>query len=183
MGCGGDSKSDGQYDETTLSIDKKGRVSETIVESFDKDYYDVAELTSEFDKLIDDYNSEHEGKPVTHKEIKLENGKVFVPLEFASVSDYVGLLNEDLFYGTISDAYDCGYKMDVTMKGVKEGNKIGKVEIMGMKDKQIVILGGRVRLKLSVPIAYVSASVEVLSDKEVRTTSETGGLAYIILEK
>jgi len=169
-------------DETTISIDKKGKIEEIIVENFDKSYYDINELETEFSDLIEDYNSSSTDGKVTLKKIKLENNKVYVSLDFDSMEDYKGLLNEDLFCGTIKEAYDTGYKMDVTLKGVENGDKIGKVQIMGMQDKQIVILSELVKLSLCKNIAYVSANVEVLSAKEARVLSESGGLAYIILE-
>lgn len=171
------------YDETTINIDKKGKVSETIVETFDKDYYDVDELKAEFTSVIDDYNESKGSNLVRLKDVKLDDSKVYVSIDFSSVDDYKELLNEDLYFGTINDAYDDGYKMDVTMKGIQNGDKIGKVEIMGMKDRQIVIVGEHVKIKVNEPIAYVSANVEVLSDKEARVLSESSGLAYLILEK
>lgn len=169
-------------DETTISIDKKGKIEEIIVETFDKSYYDVGELETEFRNEIDRFNSSGTGGKVSLKKIKLENNKVYVSLDFDSMEEYKGLLNEDLFCGTIKDAYDIGYKMDVTLKGVQNGDKIGKVEIMGMQNKNIVILSEPVKVSLYKNIAYVSANVEVISDKEARVLSESGGLAYIVLE-
>lgn len=183
-GCG-ESQADIEtdYKETTIRIDKKGSVSETIIEPFDKDYYDIDELKEEFLQDINEYNSSKTDETVKLKSIKLENGNVNVQVEFASTEDYKNLVKEDLYYGTINDAYDSGYKMDIAMKGTKEGNKIGKVEIMGMKDKEIVILSEHVKVSVPRNIEYVTANVEVLSEKEARVVSESGGLAYLVLSR
>ena len=103
-------------------------------------------------------------------------------IAFTGPSDYESFVGENLFVGTVNDAYDNGYTMDVTLKGVKEGDKIGKVRIMGMSDKDIIILSEHVRIRTFKDIAYVSANVDVLSDNEARVLSESDGLAYLILK-
>ena len=43
-------------EEDTISVDKKGRVTSTIVEDFDKEFYDAEELESEIDAELAEYN-------------------------------------------------------------------------------------------------------------------------------
>ena len=178
-GCGNDEE---DYEDTTLTVGRKGRVTENIVESFDKDYYDINELTNEFTDSVAKYNESIGGDEIKLKRIELADSKVYVDLDFTGPSDYERFIGEKLFVGTISDAYDNGYTMDVVLKGTESGDKIGKVQIMGMKDKDIIILSEHVRIKTFRDIAYVSANVDVLDSKEARVLSESDGLAYIILK-
>lgn len=178
-GCSSDAA---DADETTITVSKKGRVSERIVENFNKDYYDIEELKGEFARSVTDYNNTIGDDEITLKNLELKESKVYVDLDFRGPSDYEKFVGETLFIGTISDAYDEGYKMDVTLKGIESGNKIGKVEIMGMKDKNIVILSEHVRIRTFEDIAYVSANVDVIDDREARVLSESDGLAYLILK-
>ncbi len=178
-GC---SSSADDADETTITVSKKGRVSERIVENFSKDYYDIEELKGEFSRSVSDYNNTIGDDEITLKNIELKESKVYVDLDFKGPSDYEKFVGETLFIGTISDAYDEGYSMDVTLKGTANGNKIGKVEIMGMKDKNIVILSEHVRVRTFDDIEYVSANVDVIDDREARVLSESDGLAYLILK-
>lgn len=168
-------------EETTITVSKKGRVFERIVESFGKDYYNIEELKGEFSRSVSDYNNSIGDEEISLKNIELKESKVYVDLDFKGPSDYEKFVGETLFIGTISDAYDEGYRMDVTLKGVKSGDKIGKVQIMGMKDKNIVILSEHVRVRTFDDIAYVSANVDVIDDREARVLSESDGLAYLIL--
>lgn len=180
-GCKSD---DDSYDETTISIDKKGRVKEQVVESFNKDYYDVNELQNELNIAINDYNnSTPKENEIVLKNMKVENGSVYVTIQFSDTDAYSSLQNETLYYGTINDAYDLGYSMDVTLKGVENGDKISKIQIMGMSDRNIIIMSEPVKLQTASKIEYVSANVEVLSDNEARILNESGGLAYIVLKK
>ncbi len=171
-----------EYAETTLRVERKGRVHETIVSSFTKDYYDLSELKSEFDRSVSEYNSSIGSDEIKLKEIKLNGNDVFVDLDFTGPSDYESFIGEKLFVGTIAEAYDNGYTMDVTLKGVEQGDKIGKVQIMGMPDRTIIILSEHVRIRTYRDIAYVSANVDILGRKDARVLSESDGLAYIILE-
>lgn len=172
------------YEETTISIDKKGRITEQIVEPFAKDYYNVSELESEFTSAINDINAENdEGKRAILKSIKQENGKVYVNLNFANARAYEKLQNQRLFVGTVRDASEMGYGMEVTLKNVKDGNVIGKVELMGMLDKHIIILDEPVRVKCYRQVEYVSANIDIINENEIRVLSEAGGLAYIVLDK
>ena len=177
--CSGDEEN---YEETTIKVEKRGRVSENIVESFDKDYYDIEELKSEFSGAVSDYNETIGGEEIKLKKVELKDSKVYVNIDFNGPSDYERFVGEKLFVGTIDDAYDNGYSMDVTLKGVENGDRIGKVQIMGMKDKDIVILSEHVRINTFRDIAYVSANVDVIGSKSARVVNESDGLAYLILK-
>lgn len=183
LGIVNDNSEEDVYEETTISIDKKGRITEQIVEPFNKDYYDVAELENEFVKLIDEINHNAQDSKANLKSIKQENGNVYVSLYFSTPKAYELLQDKQLFTGTVREASDNGYNMDVNLKSVKNGNVIGKVELMGMLDKHIVILDETVRVKLYRPIEYVSANVDIINENEIRVLSEAGGLAYIVLDK
>lgn len=178
-GCASDEE---DYEETTLTVQKRGKVSESIVESFSKDYYDIEELKGEFTRSVDDYNNAIGGEEIKLKKIELKDQKVYVDLDFTGPSDYESFVGESLFVGTISDAYDNGYSMDVVLKGVDAGDKISKVQIMGMKDSNIVILSEHVRVNTYRDIAYVSANVDLIDERSARVLSESDGLAYLILK-
>lgn len=176
------SEGDGDYAESTIVVAKRGRISERIIESFDKDYYNLDELQSEFESSVSQYNDNIGSEEIRLKKIELNGTLLTVDLEFTGPSDYENFTGESLFVGTVGDAYDNGYSMDVTLKGVEKGDKIEKVQIMGLSDKNIIIMSEHVRVRTFDDIAYVSANVDVVSDKEARILSESDGLAYIILK-
>ena len=170
------------YDETTLTVGKKGKITESIVESFGRDYYDIDELKEEFTRSVSEYNDSIGGEEIKLGNIELKDSNVYVDLVFNGPSDYERFVGEQLFVGSINDAYDEGFTMDVTLKGIENGDKIGKVQIMGMKDKSIIILSEHVRVKTFRDIAYVSANIDLIGPREARVLSESDGLAYLILK-
>lgn len=173
---------DEDYEETTIKVARKGKITERIVESFGKDYYDLEELKGEFARSVSDYNESIGSEEILLRGVELKDSKVYVNIDFKGPSDYERFVGETLFVGSINDAYDEGYTMDVTLKGVRSGDKIGKVQIMGMKDKNIIILSEHVRINTFKDIAYVSANVDVIDSNSARVLSESDGLAYLILE-
>lgn len=176
------SDDDAKYAETTLSVAKRGKVTERIVENFDKDYYNLEELKGEFTESIQKYNDSIGAEEIRLKNIELKDSRIYVDLDFNGPSDYERFVGEKLFVGSISDAYDNGYSMDVTLKGTEKGDKIGKVQIMGMSNDSIIILSEHVRIKTFRDIAYVSANVDLIDSDEARVLSESDGLAYLILK-
>lgn len=173
-----------EYEETTVVVDKKGRITQNIVESFDKDYYSLDELTSSFDEGISSYNAASGTKSIELKSISEENGRIYATVKYDDYDAFTSLQGQTMFYGTVKDAYAKGFLMDVTLKGIADGDKIGKVQIMGMADKHIIIITGPLRLETYADVAYVSANVDVLNNRSIRVTSETGtGLAYVLLNK
>ena len=182
LALSGCSQDEEHYEETVLTVQKRGKVTENIVESFDKDYYNIGELEEEYAKAISDYNDSIGSEEIKLKKIELKDEKVYVDLDFTGPSDYESFVGETLVVGTVADAYDNGYSLDVTLKGVKNGNRIGKIQLMGMMDKSIVIVSEHVRIDVFRDIAYVSANVDMIDDRSARVLSESDGLAYLILE-
>lgn len=178
-GCG---KGADDYAETTITVEKKGKVSETIVERFDKDYYNIDELKEEFVNSVKNYNESIGSEEIKLGDIELKDSQVFVDIDFTGPSDYESFTGESLFVGTIHDAYDNGYTMDVILKGVDKGDRIEKAQIMGMSDRTIVILSEHARIKTFADIDYVSANVDVIKDRQARVSNESYGLAYLILK-
>ena len=179
-GC---AKDEYDFAETTITVEKRGKVKESIVENFDKDYYSLDELTQEFTSSVDQYNESIGGDEIKLRKIELKkDSKVYVDLEFTGPSDYESFVGEKLFVGTVSDAYDNGYSMDVVLKGVDKGDKIDKLKIMSMSDRNIIIMSEHARIRTFKDIAYVSANVDVIGSNEARVLSESDGLAYLILE-
>ncbi len=175
---------DEKYDfaETTISVEKKGKVKESIVESFDRDYYSLDELKNEFISSVAAYNESIGGEEIKLKKVELKESQVYVDLEFTGPSDYENFIGEKLFVGTIGDAYDNGYTMDVVLKGVEKGDVIDKRKIMSMADSNIIIMSEHARIRTFSDIAYVSANIEIVDSDEARVLNESDGLAYLILE-
>jgi len=169
------------FDEPSVRVSKNGIITQTIVERFDKSYYNANELQSEIEKAINDYCLNGGGKDdVSLSDVHTDNGNVFVTLVFSSYEADKKFQGEDVFFGTVNEAYDNGYSLDISLLSVEDGSVIGKSELMELKKNHILILSTPGLVNTYNKIVYVSPNVEVIDEKNVRILSDSSGLAYIV---
>ena len=153
-------------DTTTISVDKKGAVKETIIEDFDKDYYDAAELSQMIEQEITEYNSRVSADgnvELSSCEEIADGAQIKVVIEYASFADYHDMNGRVLFAGTVSDAYNAGYEFVATQSA--DGQSIDGAKVLEMGDKYIVISEETLSIKTDGKIVYVSEGVSIVGDK------------------
>lgn len=170
-------------EETTLIVQKNGKVTDAIMESFDKDYYSAEELQGMITEELSEYGKLSGGKEnAVLSEFTVEAGMAKVLIEFATPEDYASFNGVEFFYGTISEAYEDGYNLDVTLKSSESQDTIGRTELMEMGKNHIIIVNEPIRIQTYNKILYVTANVDIIDEKAARVSSESEGLAYIILK-
>ncbi|MFT3983735.1 MAG: hypothetical protein QM697_07495 [Lachnospiraceae bacterium] len=179
-GCGTSST---DINETTVIINKNGEITDAIVESFDAEYYDASELQSMIDEELAEYGKLSGSKNHAQlAEFTVSKGAAKVLIEFATPADYASFNGVSFFYGTISEAYEDGYDLDVTLKSNTGQDTIGKAELMEMGKNHIVIVSEPIRIQTYGKILFSTANVDMIDEKSARISSESEGLAYIILK-
>ena len=170
-------------DTTTISVDKKGAVKETIIEDFDKDYYDAAELSQMIEQEITEYNSRFSAggnvELSSCEEIE-EGAQIKVVIEYASSTDYQNMNGRVLFAGTVSDAYNAGYEF-VSMQSA-DGQSVDAAKVLELGDKHMVISEEALSIKAAGKILYVSEGVSIAGDKTAVLPDDGEKLSYIIYE-
>ncbi len=179
-GCG---SQNADINETTVIINKNGKVTDAIVESFDAAYYNADELRSMIDEELDEYRKLSGSKEnAVLSDFEVVQGVARVLIEFASPEDYASFNGVSFFYGTISEAYEAGYDLDVTLKGSAGQEIIGKTELMDMGKNHIIIVSEPIRIQTYGKILFSTANVDLLEEKAARISAESEGLAYIIIK-
>ena len=179
-GCGVKST---DVNETTVIVNKNGKVTDAIVEGFDAEYYDASELQSMIDEELAEYGKLSGSKNnAVLSEFTVSKGTARVLIEFATPADYASFNGVSFFYGTISDAYDAGYDLDVTLKSSTGKDTIGKTELMEMGKNHMIIVSEPIRIQAYGKILYSTANVDMIDEKTARISSESEGLAYMILK-
>ncbi|MDO4189259.1 MAG: hypothetical protein Q4D29_09750 [Lachnospiraceae bacterium] len=180
-GCG--SEKEEEYFETTLSFDKDGKITDVIVESFSEDYYSEEGLRAYFQEKISDYNSTNIGTgEIKLSDLFVGDGRAKATLVFDNSDTYFAFYGTPAFYGTISDAYDKGYIQETVLKKVGESKTISKIDLMKMSDANIIVVSEVVRIHSPNKIEYTSANVELIDEKNARVSSDSTGLAYIVVK-
>lgn len=180
-GCGADTKE--EYFETTLFFEKDGKITDVVVESFDTQKYSEDGLRTFFNEKISDYNSTNIGKgEVELKKLDISEGKAKATLLFDSCDTYNEFYNSTAYYGSITDAYDKGLISETVLKKRGSTQTITKNDLMGMQKEDIIIVSEVVRINSPKKIEYTSANVDVIDERNARVSSESAGLAYIVVK-
>ena len=176
-GCGGDKDTE---EATNLEFRKNGQVVHTIVEDFSASYYSLDELMSEVSSQADTYNGTAGSKRITVDSAEVKDGVITMVMTFQSAADYSSFYRQALFCGTVKEAFDAGYDLDVTLKSVKEdGTTVGRQDILEMGERHIIVLREAVTVRPWADILYVSGDVEAAGSREAAST-DPQALSYII---
>ncbi len=170
-----------------ISVTGQGEVTAYIVEDFDKDYYDLAELRTMVEDELSKFNEIHkndlgmEAVRLTSLTVAGEVPKAVLVLIFRDTSCYKDYFGKDLFYGTVAQAQESGYDLDVELVAVKDGKIIGKKEIFGMGSSRLLIVSDDVRIYGPGKPQYVTSKAAVNEDGSVEP-SDTEDNTYIIMK-
>ena len=137
-GCG--SKAE-EEETTTLELKKNGEIVQSIIEDFGESYYDLDELKSTTESMIAGYNESAGSDNIKLQSAEVTDGVVHLVMTFRKSEDYTGLYRQALFSGTVKDAFNAGYDLDITLNSVKEeGATINKQDILDMGEKHIAVV-------------------------------------------
>ena len=168
--------------DTTIELKKNGSVVHTIVESFAEDYYDLEELKETIASSCDEYNDIAGDDSVKLDAADLTDGILKVVMSYKNPSDYAGFNKQALFSGTVQEAYEAGYDLNVTLLAAdSEVGSVGKTELLEMGDKHMIIVREAVDVKVWDKVLYYSDDVIELDDQTVMV-SDSNSLTYIIFE-
>lgn len=166
-------------DVSTIIIDKDGKIVSKIVEDFDEVYYSEDELKDMIGQEIATYNKAKGEEKISFKSCEKVDNSVVVQLSFASSEDYSEFNGVELFVGTVQQAYQKGYDLNLSMKD-ETGKEVGKDEILSLGDNQIIISDENIGIVSNKKIAYVSDGITLQGAK---TAFLPGQQCMIVVEK
>lgn len=162
VGCGEKPK------ETTVSVSKKGVVTQTIIEKWDQDDYDQAEFESNIAEQIGSYGSD----AVRLKSCEVKKGMITVVLEYDSVADYGAFNGVQCFDGTIAEADQAGLIMNGTYYDT-DGAEISQHKVLDeSSDYRVFILNEPVAVCVPGKVVYVRAGAQITGKSTVKITGE-----------
>lgn len=187
VGC-----SDAAEEQTSISIDKNGKVSQRIIESFDQTYYNFEEFQTLVTETVAGYNNSQDGEKIVIKECKYNEKQslVILNLSYASCLDYKAFNQRELYNGTLESAketYDFNDKfLDTT------GKECDIQQVLAAEPSaKVIVLQEPIAVDTLSEIRYVSGNVEILGETRAKVKSDSEldpdsadslikGYAYII---
>ncbi len=170
-GCGAQQAQ--ALDETGIILDKDRRVTQVIVESFDRSYYNADELRSQIEAKITQAAGDKDSPRVKLQKFELsEDGQLSVGIEFATGDDYASFNGKTLFTGTVDEAAAKGY----TLTGLEttEGEAVDGVKLSADGDKQIVVFEEAMTVVVPGRVLYHSDNVTADGEKQVHKDTDSG---------
>jgi len=179
LGCGAD-----ETKTTTVSLDKKGKIINTIYEDFGEEYYDISELTRMAEDEIALFNSERLSEKITLGSVdKISDGTmVKMVLNFETTDDYEDFNNTTLYYGTVQDAMDRGYEISSELID-ENGLKVSLEAVENNKNNHIIITKDKSVFITPYNIVYTTNGVSLKGKKEAVLSSSTNDEIQLILSK
>ena len=178
----------GETDMNSLTLAKNGSVENTIVESFDKEYYDLEGLNTMIGDSIEQYCTQNPTAEITLTRSEVTDDKVKVNMKYDSAATYMGYNSELLFVGTVQEAYAAGYDLNLSLASVRdETDRIGKQELLEMGEHHIVLMEipdsmeNGLRLECYGDILYVGDNISVVS-KKTADIEQTQGVSVVVFK-
>ena len=185
--------------ENTLSVNKEGVVTSTMIESFQEQYYQQDELQNMILTEAAAYNNQNGENSIGVEKVQAENGKINVIMRFSDQEHYARYKDTVFFVGTIAEAREQDFDMPESCHDIDDENQmIDRAQIEEMDKSYILITDEPIALPsvlgdesefqpLTIEtfgkIAYVSGGVVKGKNKNsVRIEAETEGLSYIIFK-
>lgn len=167
--------------ETTLSVLEKGAITYYLVEDFDRDYYSVTELNKMIQEEVQEYNNSLRRGTNGEASLRVDSveqatdgsSKVVVKFVFDSPDTYKEYSGVDFFYGTVDQAREAGYRLDISMVDAKDGvTAIGEKEISDSGNRHILITEDNARIICPKKVLYISEGAVLGSDGTVMAAQE-----------
>lgn len=160
--------------QSTVTVNKKGVVTEVLIEDFSSEKYDGEELKKSVKELVDAYNKKTGKVQIDLKKSEVKEGTATVQLQFQTDDDYRGFNQVDFFAGTVKEAKEAGYGFTGTFVDSKGKDVLpGNVPDKCLDEKVMII---REPLAVLVPgtILYASKNMELLGKDQAKLSDDTG---------
>lgn len=161
-------------DESTVFVQKHGKIVSTDVEDFDENTYDKDGLEKYVNETIDKYTSENGKNTVKLKDLSIKDNSAVLTLEYKDAKAYSAFNGEELFTGTIAEALAAGYRFDAEFASVKDGKAVEAVDSSEFQDEdlKVVIIKANLDVNVKGKICYLSTQNTSLKDKNTVSIRE-----------
>ena len=185
--CGAEGTSTEEGISNSISIKKDGSIESVIVEDFTESYYNVDDLKAMIQETIADYGKQDPNSEIVLETCEMVDQKVKVVLNYNNADAYSGYNNEILFVGTVQEAYEKGYDLNMTLTGTDtEGAQIARQELLNMGENHILIMENvleeeTIRVNCYDTILYTGDSVTPIAKKKA-DVGPTQGYSVIVFK-
>ena len=187
-GCGQAAKLPETVVNTSLVVEKDGKVTSYLVNTFDKDFYSLDGLEKMVREEAEEFNAAHKDAgedAMTVRSVQmLEAGAmVQVVQEFADADSYAEYNEQDLFYGTRVEALAQGLTVDLGLVNASDGTPADTDKLnKALEKNHLIITNASAYIYCPYEVLYVSEGVVMGEDGYV-DASQSDGVVTILMKK
>ncbi len=187
-GCGKAAKLPDTVVNTSLVVDKDGRVTSYLVDTFDKDFYSLDGLKEMVQNEADAFNIAHTDAsedPLVVKAVQSvgEGATVQVVEEFTDTKVYEEYTEKELFYGTRVEALADGISVNLDLVNAEDGTPADQEKLeKALEKNHLLITNASAYIYCPYQVLYVSEGVVMGEDGYV-DASQSDGVVTILMKK
>lgn len=177
-GCG-QAKVPESVSATTLALDSSGGLTYYLVEEFDKEYYDLAELTA----MAREETESFAGTGVSLEKVERPEeapNKVSVVYHFEDGDVFSQFTGSSFFFGTVSEALDLGFDPGEGLQSVRDGTLKSRDQLAENGGKRLIITDARALIYCPAGVACLKGA-KLAEDGSV-DASEAEEAVWILLK-
>lgn len=187
-GCGQTAKLPEEVVNTSLVVEKDGKVISYLVNTFDKDFYSLDGLEEMVKNEAEEFNAAHTDTPeeaLTVKTVQAlgDGSMVQVVQEFDSADSYAEYNGQDLFYGTRVEALAQGNPVNKELVNAADGTPADPDKLEKVLEKgHLIITNASAYIYCPYPVLYISEGV-VMGEDGCVDASQSDGVVTILMKK
>ncbi len=187
-GCGQTAKLPEEVVNTSLVVEKDGKVISYLVNTFDKDFYSLDGLEEMVKNEAEEFNATHTDTPEEAMTVKAvqtlgDGAMVQVVQEFDSADSYAEYNEQDLFYGTRVEALAQGNPVNMELVNAADGTPADPDKLEKVLEKgYLIITNASAYIYCPYPVLYISEGVVMGEDGYV-DASQSDGVVTILMKK
>lgn len=165
---------------TSLYIHKNGKITQAIVESFEKEYYSLTEFESMLQKEMDTYNQKFGEERIKKDSLEIKNDTLYLLLEYEDADTFSQYNEEYCFVGSVEEAEEAGLSFNMVFKDADYEEYTAEEAARG--EDSVAVLKEEGVVQLQKPVKYVSNNVEIIDEHTVQVMpiADEDEYAYII---
>lgn len=160
---------------SSLSLSKKGVLTQTIVEEWDQQQYEKKELQEQIETEIQSF-----GQNIELNSIKTKDASVTVKMTYQNLESYAQYNQVTMFRGTVAQCQAAGYLLQGEFQDA-DGQPVDRTQVLNMGDAcTVLVFQEPVSVKIPGKILCCSSSLEIISNKEVKASLEEGSTDVLL---
>ncbi len=188
-GCG-QAKLPKNIETDTIVFDKEGAMEVYLVRDFDREYYDLSELTAMAAEEAAQYNTENAGDaqvPVVVEKVETLEGtplRARITYHYDSADSFCSFNDNEIsmFFGTVSAAVQSGETAHFgSLSSVKDNSLVTEDWIkQEASARHLIITQAKALIYCPYPVTHVTQGAMIMEDGSVDTTAVEGVCAILM---